>query len=541
MWGGRGVEPLAVGLVEGLSEPRAYPHDPSVGRTVSTIQTHISYLFITESRVYKLRKAVDLGFLDFGSRRARNEDCLREVAFNRRLAPDVYLGLAPVRVQSGSTELGPVAQRLVDTELEHCVVMRRLPQGRDALSLLKRDAFTDRDVDAMAHVVAAFHREGGLGRPAPFSTREWVQAITGPMEDNLKPLTGVFEDERLSLLAETAREYVCVHSDRFERRRLDGRAVNGHGDLHLAHVWIESEDSDPLFIDCVEFSDRLRRIDAASDVAFLAMDLRYRGTGHLGERFLRRYAAESDDFHLYAVVDYFLSYRAAVRAKVAAIAAGERELPDEQRQAARESASQHLDLSIEALKSSGRGAVVAMAGTVGTGKSTAADVVVDALSSAAVIASDRVRKRLAGLSATQRSAAVGGGSIYTDAYTGRVYAGLLERAQAIVTSGRVAVLDATFARRAHRDATRDFARVRGLPFLLVETRCPKDVALRRLAERERAGRDPSDAGPALHAADAARFDPITGPGQRGHLVVDTDLPSWRLDLKRRLQAWQTGH
>ena len=110
------------------------------------------------------------------------------------------------------------------------------------------------------------------------------------------------------------------HADRFERRRLAGCAVDGHGDLHLQHLWFERDDGDPIAIDCLEFSEPLRRIDAAAEVAFPAMDLRYRGVAAEAERFLRVYARERDDFDLYAVVDFFASYRAAVRAKVASIA-----------------------------------------------------------------------------------------------------------------------------------------------------------------------------------------------------------------------------
>ena len=331
-----------------------------------------------------------------------------------------------------------------------------------------------------------------------------------------------------------------AHPDRFDVRRRDGRAVDGHGDLHLAHVWFERDESYPVLIDCIEFTDRLRRIDAASEVAFLAMDLRYRGRDRLAERFLRRYAAETDDFHLYAVVDYFVSYRAAVRAKVAAMAAGEPELPQDQRRAARESASRHLDLAIEVLRTRQSGAVVVLTGVVGTGKSTAADVISETLCDAVVVSSDRIRKRMAGLAAAERAPATVEGGIYTEDDTRRVYAGLLERAQSIVIAGRVAVLDATFSRHAQRAAATEFARLHGVPVLLVETQCAEASVLRRLDARERVGDDPSDAGPAFFAEHVARYEPVESGEYGAHVTIDTARPSWRRDLEIQARAWQAS-
>ena len=537
------IEPLEPGLTSALSHPSAYPGDPSARDGLLTQQTHISHVFLTGSRVYKLRKAVDFGFLDFSTRRLRNDDCLREVTLNRRLAPDVYLGVAAVHMTPSGPEVGPVEETLADPAIEHCVVMRRLPEGRDALTLATGPSFSARYVDAIADALAQFHRTQSLGTPAPFSPEEWLTAISTPVEDDFAPLDGMFDDDRLRRLATSAREFLRQHADRFEVRRRTGRVVDGHGDVHLGHIWFEHDDSDPLFIDCIEFGDRLRHIDGASEVAFLAMDFRYRGHERFSERLLRRYATELDDFHLYSVVDYFMSYRAGVRAKVAAIAATEPELPSAQREGATESASRHLDLAIELLQPRERGGLVVTAGIVGTGKSTAAELAVETLGDAVRVSSDRVRKALAGLDALDRAAAdVGvGRGLYDEAHTRRVYDGLLARAQAIIASGRVAVLDATFSQPDTRTAVTRFARSRGVPLLFVETRCGEATAMSRLAERERAGRDPSDAGPGFHATSAARFAPID-PVETGgtHVVLDTEPAGWRDGLEQRVRNWRAG-
>ena len=533
---GESLPSLTSEELNALAAAGAYPGDPSAGLGVEQVQTHLSHVFLTGQRVYKFRKAVDLGFVCFTARAERNADCLREVSLNRRLAPDVYLGLAPLL--RAPVRIGPVAETLArepggGPEAEHCVVMRRLPTGRDALTLLSRGALSGAQIERAAALVARFHDREGLGTPAPFRSEEWRQRCLGPALDNLRLLraapAGLFVEGALARLEAGMRGFAEQHGDRFERRRLAGRAVDAHGDLHLQHLWYERDDAEPIAIDCLEFSEALRRIDAAAEVAFPAMDLRYRGATALAERFLRVYAREADDFDLYSVVDYFTSYRAAVRAKVASIAAADAGIDPAQRARASESACRHLDLAVQMLGERGAGLLVLVGGIVGTGKSTAAAELAEA-SGAVAIASDRVRKRLGGLAPTARA---GGGideGLYDPAHGERVYAGLLERAAPVLDSGRIALLDATWSRAADRERALRFARERRARALFIETRCAASVAQERLARREALGTDPSDAGPAFHARSAARFEPLAEWPAADLRVVQTDRDDWRVAL-----------
>jgi aminoglycoside phosphotransferase family enzyme/predicted kinase len=528
------VDPLPPGLAEALASPDAHPEDPVAG--VRTLQTHISHVYLTERRVYKLRKAVSLGFVDFGTRAARNADCAREVRLNRRLAPDVYLGVAAVHAESGGFVVGallaePTPEALAADRHEHVVVMRRLADGCDGLSLLERGALHAGHLDRVAHVLAAFHARHGLGAPSPWSAAAWRERVLRPMSDCLDWLEsgpeGGASRATCARVRRLARGFLDARAAAFESRRLDGRAVDGHGDVHLQHVWFEPDRPDPLLIDCIEFQDDLRRIDAAAEVAFLAMDLEYRRRPALAARFLRRYAGETDDFDLYRVVDYYVAYRAAVRAKVAAIAAADARIAAAQRGAAARSARRHLALAARALAPRGRGAAVLVAGVVGTGKSTVADVLADA-SPGVVVASDRVRKRRAGLADDDRSGAASG--LYTDAARDAVYAALLERAAPVVESGRVAILDATWALERHRQAAGAWARARGIPLWIVEARCEPDTARARLARRAALGRDPSDAGPERYERSAAAFQALRR--DEGTLrAVATDAPRWRAAVR----------
>jgi aminoglycoside phosphotransferase family enzyme/predicted kinase len=414
---------------------------------------------------------------------------------------------------------------------EHVVVMRRLPDGRDALSLLAQGGLTAELIDAIAARIARFHADHGLGAPAPFAPDDWCARATEPMRANLAGLreaarAGVIAGSEVEALAAETAAASAAHATPLERRRREGRAVDAHGDLHLQHIWLEpvGEGIRISLIDCIEFSDALRQIDAASELAFLAMDLDYRGAPQLGERFLRKVAALRDDFGLYDVVDWFAAYRAAVRAKVAALAAQDAAIEAAQRARAAESVAKHVALARALLRPSAVAPLFVVCGSVGTGKSTVAEHVAD-LGEGVVISSDRTRKALAGLAPESRAHAHAGAALYADAATERVYAALLERAEPVLRSGRAAVLDATFAQAAQRDAARAFAARLGARAVLVEVTCAEDVARARVAQRAARGADPSDAGPELVAPSRARFEPPREWPPADALAIATDVLS----------------
>jgi aminoglycoside phosphotransferase family enzyme/predicted kinase len=529
----RAVKPsLAPEEIAALQRADAYPDDRSAARGVERVQTHISDVFLTGERVYKFRKAVDLGFVRFRDPAERNLDCVHELTLNRRLAPDVYLGLAPLRGRGAKVEIGRRGEAPVDDATEHCVVMRRLPAGRDALSLLEAGALTPALLDRLARCIARFHDDVGLGTPAPFAPEAWREVCTAPFRESLAVLDEAarasLRPSSLAAVARRAAAFVAAYAPRLEARRVAGRAVDGHGDLHLQHVWFERDVAEPIVVDCLEFDAGLRRIDAACDVAFAAMDLVYRGRRDLAERFLRVYAAERDDYGLYGVVDYFAAYRAAVRAKVAALAAADPGLAAGQREAAAASASRHLELAGELLAERAPGTLLLVAGSVGAGKSTLAAVLAEA-GEPVLIASDRLRKRLAGLAGDTRA----GDALYTPEARERVYEALLARARPVLASGRSVVLDATWARRRDRSAAAELARALGARFAVLEATCAPEQARARLAARAARGDDASDAGPDQLEASLAEFE---APGEEERPVwlrFATDADGWQ----ERAAAW----
>lgn len=526
------IQALDDAIVAGLVRPESYPDDPDAASGIEHIQTHLSHVYLTRTRVYKLHKAARLSFVDFGSREARNQDALRELQLNRRLAPEVYLGVAPVLVSRGRVRLGVADESLLrghsGEDPEHCVVMKRLPEGRDAQSLLERGELDTDHIDALASRIARFHANARLSEPAPFFADEWRERTLGPLRACFAELADSELAEDAERAAERARVFACERWRRFDRRRCRGRAVDGHGDLQLGHVWFEPG-REPLVIDCIAFDPLLRRIDAASDVAFLAMDLRYRQRTDLAERFLARYANDADDHDLYAVVDFFIAYRAAVRAKVAWLATRDLELEPAQRERAAESARAHLSLALDALESPVPGALIAVSGTVGSGKSTAAAALAERLDGV-VVSSDRVRKAAARLRPSESGRAAWRAGLYTPERTREVYAELAARAATIVASGRTAVLDATYASREERERLCAVASAADVRPILVEVEAAPDLARKRLAERRERGVDASDAGPELLEQSLKSYEPPEEWPQPDRFHLRTDQPAWQTTL-----------
>jgi aminoglycoside phosphotransferase family enzyme len=379
------IDPLEASLLKGLTQPNAYPHDPSAVQGVEEIQTHISYVFLTRDRVYKFRKAVNLEFLDFRTRAQRSEDCLREVHLNRRLAPDVYLGLAEASNKKGRVRVGAISEHLgtsSEVRAEPCVVMRRLPEERDTLSLLRQGKLRAAHVLRMAERIAEFHARHRIEVPDSGSDEEWISKLAAPARACLEHLKkcppSLVPAKPLADIDLHMEAVLDEHSGAFISRREHGDFVDGHGDLHLDHCWFEEDDAEPLFIDCIEFRDDFRRIDPASEVAFPFMD-----------------------FALFRVLDFYITYRALVRSKVAAISACAPELSTQQRKDAAGSLKRHLLLARRTLSRRDTPGLVLVSGIVGSGKSTVAEAVAESLHGV-VVSSDIVRKHLAGIGLQDR-------------------------------------------------------------------------------------------------------------------------------------------
>ena len=445
-------------------------------------ETHSAVVFFVGDRAYKLKKPVDLGFLDFRSRQERQAVCHREVELNRRLAPDVYLGVADVLDPSGEL-------------CDHLVVMRRMPADRRLSALVTAGADVDDELWRLAHLLASFHAGAERGPAADEAAR--AGALAARWADNTASLLAharsVVATGAVELVQRLAERYLAGRGPLFDRRITDGRACDGHGDLLADDVFCL--DDGPRVLDCIEFDDRLRYGDVLADVAFLAMDLERLGRPDLARRFLAAYREHAGDAWPASLAHHHVAYRAQVRAKVAAIRAGQGDRPSAA-EAGRLLALAHRHLE------AGRVRLVLVGGLPGTGKSTLADGLGRSLGSV-VLRSDEVRKERAGLPPDRPSPAAFGEGIYAPDATADTYGELLRRAGVALELGETVVLDASWTDAGWRAKARSVAEQHHAD--LVELRCvaPAAVAARRMRERAAGGRDPSDATPEVAAALAA--------------------------------------
>jgi len=514
------------------------PLDPSASRGVEWIETHISIVLLTAERVYKFRKPVRLAFLSFETREQRNADCAAEVALNRRISPAVYLGVAPLLggdPDGDPTEIGEIVEpEAIDPALEYCTVMQRLAPGRDAKSLLERGELGGAHIDRVVERLADFHDRVCLGRPAPLPLTVFMEGLRDPIERSIDLARAWPADriarERVDRLGERFSAVIDERAQALAERHERGRIVDGHGDLHLEHVWFDQTLDSPQIIDCLEFDDRLRGIDVAADLAFFAMDLEYRGAFSLAQHFLARYAERTDDFHLFEVVDLHLAHRSLVRGTVAALTASGAGADARRREAAWGSAIRHFELADRLLEGPRRGGCVVLCGTVGCGKSTVGEALARTLD-ATLLSSDRTRKHVAGRDPTQRFDPSRKAEVYSEAGRDSVYEALFERAASVVGSGRPVVLDATFSSRVQRKRARDFASRTGTRCVLLEIICDPRIARSRLRERALRDDDPSDAGPERLEASIASFEPPDEWAPELRFSLRTDREAWRTEVR----------
>ena len=464
---------------------------------VEAIETHISTVLLAGEFAYKIKKPVDLGFVDFTTLEKRRHCCEEEVRLNRRTAPHLYLGVVPI---TGSLERPVVAGE--GEPIEYAVKMRRFaPQATfDALPLVPEQ------VDALAARIAAFH--GSIPVAAPESGYGAPALIRETALDNFRQLRERIKDrETLQALeplqAWTESEFARL-APALEDRVRGGFVRECHGDLHLANVALI--DGEPVPFDCIEFSAPLRWIDVMSEAAFTVMDLLAHGERALAFRFLNSYLEQTGDYEGVAVLRFYLVYRAIVRAKIAAI---QRRRPVFER---------YLRLAQQLAAQSSQGLVITC-GLSGSGKTTLAASLAGLLG-AIRIRSDVERKRLHGIAAQTRARAALGAGIYAPDATAATYERLAHLARSIVASGFPVVVDATFLRRSERRAFRDLARRIGVRFVIVRCEAPL-VALRaRLLERE-SMRDASDATPAVLERQLANREGFTPAEAAAAVTCDT--------------------
>lgn len=315
-------------IVRALLRPEAYPHPAD---DLQLHETHMNWVILAGPYAYKLRKPVDLGFVNFTSPAARTEDCADEVRLNRRLAPDVYLGVVQVAERDGAYRVcGPLMAGALERGAYHtepAVWMRRLPADGMLPAMLKRDAVTPAMMQEIAQQVARFHATAATGLGVDeYGSLETIRANWAENFRQTEPFVGrTIPRETFEEIERAVTGFLVDRRALFERRVARGRIREGHGDLHAASVCVH--DGRIVLFDCLEFTPRFRCADVAAEVAFLAMDLDHFGRPDLATAFVDAYVQASDDCDLLSLLDFYRCYRAYVRGKVISLRLAANRLP----------------------------------------------------------------------------------------------------------------------------------------------------------------------------------------------------------------------
>lgn len=467
-------------LIHFLSNPESYPHRPS---KVQHVQTHISHVFLAGSFVYKIKKPLDLGFLDYSTLEKRKILCLREVELNRRLSDDIYLGVVGFSKQNGRYDFNEMEP---DTggAVEYAVKMRRLPEEYFLHHFIQEGSLSHEHLDRVADTLATFYRNQNHHE----ELSKWgdIEAISVNTEENFdqtEPFVGnTLSSGTFEAVRYFTRRYLQQRNHLFQRRIDAGRIVDGHGDLHLEHIHITPEKVQ--IYDCIEFNERFRYGDLAADLAFLAMDLDFNNCWQLERYFIDHMAELLEDDELTEIIDFYKCYRAYVKGKVKSFQCTGDEVPENERAGAKEKAKQYFNLSLRYALLGSEPAVIVFMGRVGTGKSTLASHVSDRLN-LKIFSSDAVRKTLAGLPLEKRTPAPGRASLYQPERTSETYGKLTSSAIREMERGQSVILDATFSSRERRQKLRSELAENDLSCFFIEARAPDKTILERLEAREK--------------------------------------------------------
>ena len=479
---------------------------------VEQIETHISSLLLAGDHVYKLKKPLDLGFLDFTTLDRRKRACDDELRLNRRLAPDLYLDVIAIT--------GTAEQPTLDGTgalLDYAVHMRRFPQEQRLDRVLARGALRRNQLDALAVAVATFHQHH-----AARQTPEWLseaEPLVQPVLANL---------QQLQTLDAAAPEAVgdWVHAQlpgfrqRLQARLGDGAVRECHGDLHLENIALIDDCAVPF--DCIEFDERLRWMDVISDLAFLLMDLDFRGAEPMAARILSQYLDVTGDHAGVRDLRFYQVYRALVRAKIHAIKLADGRQSAERQTTERQQRDRYLALA-ERYCEARRPQLVTTCGLSGSGKSTAALALVE--NSAAIrLRSDVERKRLFGLDALARTDAPVAGAIYGAEASAATYDALAERATLLLQAGWSVIIDAACLQRRERDRFRALAAQLNCRWRLLYCEAPVKELERRLVTRARSGSDPSEADTSVLSFQREHFQPPDADELRHRITPEPSPP-----------------
>ena len=497
-------------------------------------QTHISVLLLSRSQVIKLKKPVDFGFLDYTTIEKRLKACEDEVRLNRRLCSETYLGVGEVVDLDGQKRFSGRNGKVID----YFVRMKRLPDEMMLDRMVTNNCVTEAIIDRVAARLSAFHRDALRGP----EIAKWgsLEEIRHNWDENFAQ-TEQFVGRTIAAPSfEAIRAWVNIEMERkpdlFKRRQSDGASswiVDGHGDMRCESVCVRDEDI--CVYDCIEFNDRFRCGDVASEAAFLAMDLSARGRPDLGYFFTEAYQRRTGDEDFFRLLPFYRCYRAYVRGKVLSFRLNETEFSEEERHQAAARAENFFDLARRYASPLTRPTVIAVGGLSGTGKTAVARAIAGELG-LRVVSADAVRRELFG---DAKGPASYGQGAYTDEANRLTYKRMIERGRELISKDRGVALDATFLRQEDRTQAEEMASGAGAEWRLIECRLAPELVRDRIEERAKRKDGLSDANWEIYLRQSEKYKGICDlTGDSHYLALDT---SEKLSvLTRKAADWLRG-
>jgi len=508
-------------LIKSLLDPKLY--DPPVEKC-DLIETHISWVILAGRYAYKIKKSIDLGFLDFSTLEKRHFFCDEELRLNRRLAPAIYLSVIPITGTVAHPRWGGDGKAI-----EYAIKMEAFPQEAQLDRALAAGALQPCQMDLLARLIATFHNQAEIAPPE--SRFGDPDLILEPIKENFKQIRErVKNANALQILTSLEDWSLTAHRDHqplFRQRKAAGFVRECHGDLHLRNIaWV---DDVPIVFDCIDFNSNLRWIDVISDIAFLVMDLQDRRQPELAHRFLNNYLENTGDYPAVGVLRFYQVYRAMVRAKIDAIRVDQAGLSEMEQVEAEQEFFDYLNLASGYVRPS-KPRLILMRGMSASGKSTISGELVERLG-AIRLRSDVERKRLFGLQPEDDGRAEVDEGIYSAQATEKTYLRLLELAEQIIAAGYSVIVDAVFLRFKERERFRKLADNGQAAFAVLECKTDARTLRQRIVNRRN---DVSDACLKVLEMQSAKWQPLYDRERDHALTIDTTAPVDIRSLARQL-------